>query len=325
MSISLVITNNCNLRCKYCYEGKNKLNENMSEKTITSTINFIKKQIEKSSKNIISIHGGEPFLEFERMKYVVSKINELKREGYNIEVITTTNCTIINSEIINFIKNNIDFLTISLDGKKDTHDLYRLTKFGKGTHDIVLKNALILKNHVKKIRVRMTFDSITVKNLYENIVYLYNMGFKLIVSHPNIYDENWDDNSVKILEKQLFFIKSFFINKDLESNLTDEDFPLLYNCNPGINVNHVGDIYPCLAVINNDSFRTGNIYTGFNLYQQKLLNEIEAYSNKCGNCDIKNYCNAKRCQIINKLQTGDYKTPIPIYCRFEGLLFNINY
>ena len=28
MSISLVITNNCNLRCKYCYEGKNKFNEN---------------------------------------------------------------------------------------------------------------------------------------------------------------------------------------------------------------------------------------------------------------------------------------------------------
>ena len=46
MSISLVITNNCNLRCKYCYEGKNKFNENMSEKTITSTINFIKKQLE---------------------------------------------------------------------------------------------------------------------------------------------------------------------------------------------------------------------------------------------------------------------------------------
>ncbi|WP_347915830.1 4Fe-4S cluster-binding domain-containing protein [Clostridium saudiense] len=65
MDFTIWVTRRCNLSCKYCYEGNNKLAASMDIKTADKTIEFICKTIKKVDENInVIFHGGEPLLEY---------------------------------------------------------------------------------------------------------------------------------------------------------------------------------------------------------------------------------------------------------------------
>lgn len=59
MDFTIWVTRRCNLSCKYCYEGNNKLAASMDIKTADKTIEFICKTIKKVDENInVIFHGG---------------------------------------------------------------------------------------------------------------------------------------------------------------------------------------------------------------------------------------------------------------------------
>ena len=122
---------------------------------------------------------------------------------------TTTNATLLNNEIINFIVEEMPDITISIDGRKETHDKQRPFKGGQGSHEIVLKNCIKLLKRLPNIRVRMTFDSNTVNDLFKNVQFLVNVGFRFIVPAPNLFDKYWDTKELKILEEQIRLIKDY--------------------------------------------------------------------------------------------------------------------
>jgi uncharacterized protein len=63
----------------------------------------------------------------------------------------STNGTLINEEIVKFIKEYKVFLSISLDGDKHTHDKNRIFINGNGTYDKLLKNIETLKDVLGKL------------------------------------------------------------------------------------------------------------------------------------------------------------------------------
>lgn len=73
--ITLIITENCNLNCTYCYE-KHKENSYMTFETAKKIID--KEFEEVSDKDFIQVEffGGEPFLNFDLIKEVVEYVNE---------------------------------------------------------------------------------------------------------------------------------------------------------------------------------------------------------------------------------------------------------
>ena len=142
MYVTLWVTTDCNLNCRYCYEGINKTNKIININTIDKSIEFIMNYF--NFQDIIefnlNIHGGEPFLAFDEIKYLVYRFKEvLKNNSINVLYTTTTNATLFNDEIIEFIVNEIPDITISLDGTKSTHDKMRPFKNGKGSYDRVKK------------------------------------------------------------------------------------------------------------------------------------------------------------------------------------------
>ena len=108
MDFTIWVTRRCNLSCKYCYEGNNKLAASMDIKTADKTIEFICKTIKKVDENInVIFHGGEPLLEYDLIKYFIKSLKEnidTRRINFGI----TTNGTIINDEIYNFTINEIE-------------------------------------------------------------------------------------------------------------------------------------------------------------------------------------------------------------------------
>lgn len=330
MSATFWVTANCNLGCKYCYEGEDKPSNVMSKDVIDKAINFIINKYEKVEDNlVIRIHGGEPLLEFKSIKYIVESFKK-KSKNLKIRFAITTNGTILNDEMLEFIKNEIVDVTVSIDGDIDTHNNMRPFKNGKGSHSIVMKNSQILNENIKSLRVRMTFDSDTVFNLYNDVKYLIESGFRCIVPAPNLFDKNWDLDHVNALEAEMYKIKEYLSDKkNIFVSIVDKpDYISKGNCSGGINNFHIytdGNIYPCIVSVGNKEFSIGNIVNGIN---KNNLKKILSYSTKvnpeCEGCSLVNYCDGSRCKIVNKIITNNYEIPSSMHCALENLRYKVS-
>lgn len=166
------------------------MSRNIVDKSIDQIFSY-SKYIDKDSFMVL-LHGGEPFLAFDIIKYIVARLKkECMDRGIKISFATTTNATILNDEMINFIIQEIPNITVSLDGTKETHDKMRPFKNGNGSHKIALENSLKLLKHLPNIRLRTTFDSTSIGSLYQDIKFLIDNGFKYIVPAPNLFDKDW--------------------------------------------------------------------------------------------------------------------------------------
>lgn len=169
----LQVTQQCNLRCKYCaysgvYEGnRTHANKKMSFETAKKAIDFLLEHSLENSEVIIGFYGGEPLLEFRLIKECVKYVYE-KCEGKKIVFSITTNATLLKDEIAKFIVENKFAVGISLDGSKKEHDISRKFPNGEGSFDIVMEN---LKNLQKQYPdyVNKYINIMTTVNPYMNL------------------------------------------------------------------------------------------------------------------------------------------------------------
>jgi uncharacterized protein len=149
--LTLEITQQCNLRCEYCCYGEHYPSlRNHAEMTMTletakcAVKTYIDKRPQRCS---IGFYGGEPLLEFELLKQIVSFAEDYAAQtGQKTEFNMTTNGTLMTDDKIHFlVKHNFSVL-ISIDGPKELQDKYRvfrnqnLSKNKTGTYDVVMKN-----------------------------------------------------------------------------------------------------------------------------------------------------------------------------------------
>lgn len=330
MKFTIMLTEDCNLRCQYCYEGKNKIKNKLDKDTADKVINFIleclKKRLDDEILYIV-FHGGEPLMNFETIKYIHHSLSNKVKDRKIIYDITT-NGTIINEEIKNFLKNNIDNVSISIDGTRESHDTNRVFEDGRGSYDLVIKNTKILIDSGISLRCRMTFNTKNIHYLYESVVSMDEIGFEFIVPIIDSFD-NWDKTSMDIYSKEL---EKLISNKKLNSknNISMLDTKLFNrkkgDCFGGVSsfcIDTKGFIYPCTFAVNKKELIIGNVYDdsrAINKEKIKELGKIYASSNeKCIGCTRYDYCIGVRCKILNKLITNEYTNPPCIVCFEEHM------
>ncbi|KAB2818934.1 MAG: radical SAM protein, partial [Candidatus Dadabacteria bacterium] len=137
-SVTLLLTEKCNLRCDYCYEryeykGSDERQADMIKK-------FFGVLSHKYDSVNVSFFGGEPMLEFRRMKEIMAHNSELNCAfSYSL----TSNGTMLAlTKLQELLDGNLVQFQITLDGWKDSHDKARLTKSGDGTFDLIYENLL---------------------------------------------------------------------------------------------------------------------------------------------------------------------------------------
>ena len=129
-SMILQLTQNCNLRCKYCvysgsYTNRTHNNKRMDWNTAKSALDFLLEHSSASPKIAIGFYGGEPLLEFELIQkcvYYAEKIFVGKELHFNM----TTNATLLSEKMIYFLREHGFNITISLDGPKEVQDSNRV-------------------------------------------------------------------------------------------------------------------------------------------------------------------------------------------------------
>ncbi|EPE9057918.1 anaerobic sulfatase maturase [Klebsiella aerogenes] len=143
----------CNIDCSYCfYLHKEHLlqqekRRNMSDETLE---NFIRQYIDgqDGEQVVFSWQGGEPTLMgLEFFHKVVKFQQQYKKPGQRIENDLQTNGILINDAWAEFLKANHFLVGLSIDGPRELHDRYRITRSGKPTFDKVMAGVDALKRH----------------------------------------------------------------------------------------------------------------------------------------------------------------------------------
>jgi uncharacterized protein len=152
----LILTENCNLRCKYCaLSGAYPLNRQRSARRMTLEtarravdwyVEFVQPQIARSSRKRfgLSLYGGEPLMNMP----VVTGILEYCRERYpeTFVPVMTTNGTLLTPDKAAVLVEHGVMLAISIDGPELEHDRMRVDARNRGTHARVAANLRRLRH-----------------------------------------------------------------------------------------------------------------------------------------------------------------------------------
>lgn len=341
---TLNTTNQCNLRCTYCFE-KNKHDLYMTKedcKTILDkvTYNFEHRTlVEDSTSNFnVVFFGGEPTLNFEIMKYTV---DYLKEKPYEVNYGITTNFVNITDEMLDFFYDNNVGILVSIDGLKELHDKNRCNSYDKVVENI--KRALD-KDLKLNLEARITLLPQDVKYLFESVKNIFSLGIDNIAPCV-VYDVPWKDEDYIEFEKQIRMIYDWtlslyndpnnkrnlqvksvndFIELCLDYN--NDNSPCGFGKENWISVGPDGEIAPCHQVHtsykNYDELIVGNILKE-ELNTTRIRNiRNEIVRSKCFGCKFYHFCRGG-CPIENMRLNGSYTTPSENTCRTNEIMYNI--
>lgn len=340
MECTLYLTDDCNLKCSYCYEGNRKNKNYMNEATLEKVLDYIVENNLPNDSIDLLLLGGEPLLNKKAFFKIVNIINQ-KYAGIKhlFRFQTTTNGILLDERTIDFIAKNRIELSISIDGDKETHNLNRKSVSGKDVYDIIFSNMEKLIHSGINFAVRMTVTTNNVHLLYHNVRYFYKLGIRKInVGIDELGD--WEETNLQVLDQQLELLDKFYLEyfaNDDNAVLNLYDYKLstfvfkrkpLY-CSAGskghLVINSKGEFYPCGYVANDSLWKIGSVDTAFE--RKKFLNTVRSHIKKessCKNCDIAFTCCGAKCGFLNFSRTGFLNVNHETTCRIQRTLYNHN-
>lgn len=346
----LFVSQDCNLNCRYCYGDGGDYQKRRMLMTEDVADNFMNKLITgESNSYMINFFGGEPFLNLPLMKKVVRELREkAKRLGFNMVFNINTNGTLWNEEIRDFLKNDIDNITVSLDGPKEINDTQRVPRGDFSPHDLTVRMLKELKGMKGKNYLVRT---VVTKNNYNKIgeVYRYNLNLSpgsvglttgdVDPSHPLALTDEEHKAMVKgIVKNNIENLLSFTTDETPQFyEYTYDLFELMFfkkyrpnPCNAGKAVAAVaadGDIYPCHRFVGFKEFCVGNVNNKepLNEHFERIFREFRMTSvdsmDKCSRCWARYLCGGC-CYVISYLREGSISTPVNSYCHLKKTVYH---
>ncbi len=327
-SITLQVTQNCNFRCEYCVYGQNSsLNRNHTSNKMTydiakQSIDFLLNRSRDTELVSIGFYGGEPLLEFKLIKRIVEYAEKVFIGKY-LRFQMTTNCSLINDEIIDFLYLHSFHILISLDGPKNLHDSNRVFAVnGCGTFDVIMEKLRMIKyRYPDYYKKNISFNTVVdpskefncINQMYisndllnETQTSTYSLIDDSYSVEKNMYSDefrqqrSYEEFKIflcelgKINEENLSAISRQRIAQEKElkktlgtARITDEmshGGPCIIGRKTFIDVK--GNLLPCERVSElSEAMQIGNIQTGFNMEKvDKLMNVAKLTEEQCKEC-----------------------------------------
>lgn len=139
----VVLNLDCNLACKYCFEGTRKGKHYLSAETADDFINYVKSEnLEGKDEVSIIFYGGEPLLSTDMIARISDKMASTAEErGINYGFSLITNGTLLTPRNVEKLKPlGLKGASVTLDGPRNVHDAFRPFKTGKGSFDAIVEN-----------------------------------------------------------------------------------------------------------------------------------------------------------------------------------------
>lgn len=165
-SLTLNVTQVCNLHCAYCAAGGDGTYgdpvKKISVEQTLPQLKFFLDQVPAGEAFHIAFLGGEPLLYPEAIRGIGEYVRDIAAQrGIHASFKVTTNGTLINEKSLAALKAIRANVVVSIDGPAESHDLQRRTKNGEGSHAMVVKGLrglLASREELGRIGVHAVFN-----------------------------------------------------------------------------------------------------------------------------------------------------------------------
>ncbi len=315
-ALCLHIAHTCNLNCSYCFASQGKYHGDralMSFEVGKRAIDFLVENSGTRRNLEVDFFGGEPLMNFDVVKKIVEYARSIEKEkNKNFRFTLTTNGVLVDDDVIDFSNREMSNVVLSLDGRKEVHDRYRVDYAGNGSWEkIVPKFQKFVEARGKKnYYMRGTFTHAN-PDFLEDIKTMLGLGFSELSMEPVVADA--DDPAALTEEdkptvmKQYEDLAKLMLERDKEGRpftfyhymLDLKGGPCIYKrisgCGSGTEYMAVtpwGDLYPCHQFVGEEKFKLGDIWHGVqNTEVQNEFAGCNVYAREdCRSCWAKLYC-----------------------------------
>jgi uncharacterized protein len=279
-TVTMIVTEHCQLACKYCYlVGKN-ASRRMSLGIAQKAVDYLlgNRALFHEPAVIWDFIGGEPFLEIDLIdnicEYIKLRTYELDHPWFAAYRFSfSTNGILYDDPRVQaFLRKNRTHVSIgiSIDGTRQKHDSQRVYPDGRGSYDDVVRNIPLWLKQFPGASTKATVGHDDLPYVKESVLHLWSLGVKE-VNINCVFEDVWREGDDLILEDQLRQLADHIIEHGLYTNHTCSFFqesigtfldPVLDDknwCGAGkmIAVDGDGNFYPCVR------------FTGFSLTNRK--------------------------------------------------------
>lgn len=315
-ALCLHIAHTCNLNCSYCFASQGKYHGEralMSYEVGKRALDFL---IENSGsrRNLeVDFFGGEPLMNFDVVKRLVEYARSIEKEkGKNFRFTLTTNGVLVDDDVIDFADREMSNVVLSLDGRKEVHDRYRVDYAGNGSWDKIVPKfqRFVETRGGKNYYMRGTFTHAN-PDFLEDIRTMLDLGFTELSMEPVVTAPN-DPSALteadrRIVMEQYEKLAELMLKRDAEGKpftfyhymIDLKGGPCIYKrisgCGSGTEYMAVtpwGDLYPCHQFVGDEKFKLGDIWHGVsNTAIQNEFASCNVYAREeCRDCWARLYC-----------------------------------
>lgn len=334
--LTLEINQICNFNCRYCYLGAKNgavMSENVAYAGVDIALLNAKKHPDK--RLWVDFVGGEALLTFELITKIVQYIEQhAEAFGVFVNYSLTTNGSILNKEILQFLIDKKVHIKLSIDGNEVIHNRNRKLINGSGSFELIKKNLESFKLYEKYTHINVQAAHVITTNNYDDVFHsakylVDDLGFKVIDSSIDI-TESWKREQLTRLSNEWERIIDYFIARyeqkepflwgPLLDMMKYENNQTVSFCGIGlvrIYVRYDGNIYGCAANLSQSGW-LGHINTGLSLIKIENLRKIQSENVLCRECSLNGKCQTKECVMNSMVYSKKNDKPDHNSCYFEN-------
>ncbi|MBR1867410.1 MAG: thioether cross-link-forming SCIFF peptide maturase [Clostridia bacterium] len=339
-ALCLHVAHTCNLNCSYCFASQGKYHGEravMDFETGKRALDFLVENSGTRRNLEVDFFGGEPLLNFGVIKELVAYARSIEKEkNKNFRFTLTTNGVSIDDEVIEFANKEMHNVVLSLDGRKEIHDAFRVDYAGNGSWEKIVPKfqKLVRERGNKNYYMRGTFTHAN-PDFSEDIKVMLDLGFTELSMEPVVCADGdaskLTEEDFPIVCEQYERLAELMIERRKQGKpftfyhymLDLSGGPCIYKrisgCGSGTEYMAVtpwGDLYPCHQFVGEEKFKLGNIYDGVtNDAIREEFSSCNVYARKeCENCWAKLYCSGG-CAANAYHSTGSVKGVYEYGCR----------
>ncbi len=315
-ALCLHVAHTCNLNCSYCFASQGKYHGDravMSFEIGKQALDFLVANSGTRRNLEVDFFGGEPLMNFQVVKDLVAYARSIEKDkNKNFRFTLTTNGVLIDDEVIDWANKECSNVVLSLDGRKEIHDKYRVDYAGVGSWEKIVPKfkKFVEARDGKDYYMRGTFTHAN-PDFLKDIQTMLDLGFNELSMEPVVCAAEdpsalTDDDMIVVME-QYEKLAELMLQKDKEGKpftfyhymIDLSGGPCIYKrisgCGSGTEYMAVtpwGDLYPCHQFVGEERFKLGNIWEGVtNTETQKEFAACNVYAHpECRDCWARLYC-----------------------------------
>ena len=315
-ALCLHVAHTCNLNCSYCFASQGKYHGEralMSFEVGKQALDFLVANSGRRRNLEVDFFGGEPLMNWQVVKDLVAYARSIeKAAGKNFRFTLTTNGMLIDDDVIDFANREMHNVVLSLDGRKEIHDRFRVDYAGRGSWERIVPKfqQLVEARGGKDYYMRGTFTHQN-PDFLKDIQTMLDLGFTELSMEPVVCAPDdpmaLTDEDLPIVMRQYEELAKLMLQREREGrpftfyhymiDLTGG--PCIYKrisgCGSGTEYMAVtpwGDLYPCHQFVGEEKFRLGDVWHGVTnaAAQSEFANNNLYAKDECRDCWARLYC-----------------------------------